>query len=645
MIARFIRWLFTASSPTPPAPIEAPRPAAATSFFSTNFGGWGNVNREADMQAALARSISVTPKDFTVYDKATGVVAMDANDYGDSAKAAYRAAFGTIPDAQLGWYASQGFIGFQVCAIIAQHWLVAKACGIPARDAIRKGYKVTVNNGDEIPPDLMDKIRLADRRFGIKKQAVEFVKMGRVFGIRVAMFKVESTDPKYYENPFNPDGVTPGSYKGIVQIDPYWLSPELSKAGASDPSAPDFYEPLYWNINGKRVHKSHLVIMRGDEVADVLKPSYQYAGVSVPQRLYERVYAAERTANETPQLAMTKRAVIFYTDTAKALANQGAFEDSLNVWRGFLDNFGVKVADKEADKIEQHDTSLSDLDAATMTQYQLVAAAANIPVTKLLGTTPKGFNASGDYEEANYHEELENIQTSDMEPLLNRHHLLLIRSEISPAAPFETSIQWEPLDSPTAKELAETNKLKAETGKVLVESGAIDGMDERTRITSDVSSGYSGLPVVVDADPHHVDAPPAPAANAAMDQAVTRAAGIIYRTPSGAFLMTCRADGSGWAFPGGKIEPGETPEAAARRESVEETGYYTPEALQPFAHKVVDGVDFTTFICDIAEPFTPALCAEHTGYTWATMENLPAPMLPGAARDVFKLIGADAYAV
>ena len=30
-----------------------------------------------------------------------------------------------------------------------------------------------------------------------------------------------------------------------------------------------------------------------------------------------------------------------------------------------------------------------------MTQYQLAASVANVPATKLLGTQPKGFNATG----------------------------------------------------------------------------------------------------------------------------------------------------------------------------------------------------------------------------------------------------------
>jgi phage-related protein (TIGR01555 family) len=326
-----------------------------------------------------------------------------------------------------------------------------------------------------------------------------------VFGIRVALFKVDSTDPDYYVKPFNPDAITPGSYRGISQIDPYWCVPELTSASASDPSALDFYEPTYWIINNQRYHKSHLVILRGPDVADILKPSYLYGGLSVPQLIYERVYAAERTANEAPQLALTKRAMVFYTDAAKALANQAQFEQRLQTWALFRDNYGVKVADKEADQIEQHDTNLSELDAVIMTQYQIVAGVANVPVTKLLGTQLKGFS-TGEGEAENYHEELESIQVNDMEPLIDRHMVCLIRSEIAPTygiAPFSVDCTWEPLDSLSSTELATINKTKAETAKIYaVDIGAIDGQEVRENIANDETSGFNGLQTLINEDPN-----------------------------------------------------------------------------------------------------------------------------------------------
>src|SRR5208283_727514 len=95
------------------------------------------------------------------------------------------------------------------------------------------------------------------------------------------------------------------------------------------------------------------------------------------------------------------------------------------------DNYGVKFVGLE-DGYERLDTSLADLDAVIMTQYQLVAAIANVPAVKLLGTSPKGFNTTGEFEEANYHEELSSIQSHDLTPLIERHHLLVIHSEIAP---------------------------------------------------------------------------------------------------------------------------------------------------------------------------------------------------------------------
>lgn len=430
----------------------------------------------------------------------------------DSMSNNYKAVFNpqtNLPLSVLNWYANQGFIGYQACAILAQHWLIDKACTVPAQDAVRKGYEISVNDGQEINPEIIDDIYNLDEEFHVTKNLIEFIKMGRLFGIRIAMFKVTSGDPDYYLKPFNIDGVEPGSYKGIVQIDPYWISPELDFESSSDPDGIDYrdhsstyFEPTWWRVNAQRIHKSHLVIMRTSEVADVLKPTYIYGGVSIPQKIYERVYAAERTANEAPLLAMTKRLNVYKMDTAKALAEEGQLMDKLEKQQILRDNYGTRVIDLE-EEVQQLDTSLADFDNVLMTQYQLVAAIANIPATKLLGTQPKGFNSSGEYEEASYHEELESLQCNHLIPLINRHHELIVKSRIMPkygVPEFNVQTVFKALDSMTAEEQAMLNKTKAETAAQLFQIGAINGEDERARIISDKHSGYNGLSEEVDID-------------------------------------------------------------------------------------------------------------------------------------------------
>lgn len=414
-------------------------------------------------------------------------VAMDSIDSTLSLKQIDR---GTLPDNLLMWYGSQSFIGYQTCAMLSQHWLIQKACNVPAREAVRKGWEVTVNDGNEVDIELVAQLRKLEKKYKLTKNMTEFVKMGRVFGIRIAMFKVESTDPKYYENPFNIDGIKPNSYKGISQIDPYWCAPELDTESAGDPSAISFYEPTYWIVAGQRIHKSHLVIFRGDEVPDILKPTYLYGGLSVPQKICERVYNAERTANEAPALAMSKRTTSLKVDMDKVVNDQESFERTLLKWINYRDNFGVKVIGIDED-IEQFDTSLADFDSVTMTQYQLVASAANVPVTKLLGTTPKGFNSTGEYEEASYHEELESIQTHDLEPLLERHYAICIRSDLKKE--FEVDITWNPLDALTENEQADINLKKSQSDQNYVNMGAIDAGMVHERLITDEKSGYNGL--------------------------------------------------------------------------------------------------------------------------------------------------------
>lgn len=423
--------------------------------------------------------------------------AMDASDGDDSAIVkGYGRGQPNMSDALTMWYASQSFIGHQLAALVSQHWLVGKACAQPALDATRNGFTVTTADGDELTTDMLNAIKRADKAYGLTKNLVQYLHMGRVFGIRICIFKVdygdESATKKAYEAPFNIDGVLPGKYLGMSQVDPYWCSPEMDSKDATEPDSMHFYEPTWWLINGQRYHRSHLAIFRNGELADILKPAYQYGGIPVPQLIMERVYGAERTANEAPLLALTKRTTVYKTDTAAALLNWGKFTTNLQRWSELWTNRGIRAIGMD-DEINQIDTSLADLDAVIMTQYQLVAASANVPATKLLGTSPKGFGASGEYEEASYHEELESLQTHILTPFIERHHMLVIKS--GNMENVSTSVSWKTLDTPTAKEAAEIDKLKAERDAVLVTCGALDGPDVRERLGSDDDGDYGGIDI------------------------------------------------------------------------------------------------------------------------------------------------------
>lgn len=106
------------------------------------------------------------------------------------------------------------------------------------------------------------------------------------------------------------------------------------------------------------------------------------------------------------------------------------------------------------------------------------------------------------------------------------------------------------------------------------------------------------------------------------------AAGILFVHGRRVLLLRRRegVDAAGcWAFPGGKVEAGETPRMAARREVWEETGIlYVGDLLE--LGRATNG--FQGFAASLGRQVIPALNEEHTGYVWAAFDDLPSPLHP-----------------
>jgi len=101
-------------------------------------------------------------------------------------------------------------------------------------------------------------------------------------------------------------------------------------------------------------------------------------------------------------------------------------------------------------------------------------------------TTPKGFNATVSTKRAAT-ERARKHQEHDLTPLIERHHLLSMLSEGKERSrrPFPGVDRCADSEG-----TAETNLHQAQTGVQLVQSGAIQAEDERTRVSKDPDSGY-----------------------------------------------------------------------------------------------------------------------------------------------------------
>ena len=237
-----------------------------------------------------------------------------------------------LPEEMLPFF-TEYFIGYQACALLAQNAYIKKICEIPAQDAISVDYKLHYRYDDADKDDTTDKAQEqqllaemkldSDKNYGIKDVCKRANINKKIFGqcIVIPTFSVDMD----MEKPYNPKVIKKGTYTGMQIVEPFWVTYDLTLDQVSRPDKKGFYEPEYYHVNGgKKIHKSWIRKLVNGTVSDILKPTYYYGGIPVPQQVFSRVFCAEKVANEAPKLALSKRLLVVDGNINNIIANIGS---------------------------------------------------------------------------------------------------------------------------------------------------------------------------------------------------------------------------------------------------------------------------------------------------------------------------------
>lgn len=407
-----------------------------------------------------------------------------------------------LPEEMLPFF-THTFIGWQACALLYENAYIKKACEIPARDAVAVDYELQYENkdGDGDGDDKTDKQKEQEILNRLKKKTDKEMLMKnlvrdadifrKVYGqiLAVPTFNVDMK--KAMEKPYDPSKVKKGTYTGMTLVQPFWVTYQMSIDGVSNPQMAGYYEPEYYVINATtKIHKSWVIKLITGVCPDILKPVYYYGGIPLTQQIFERVYCAEKTANEAPKLALTKRLLIVDGNVQNLAANPAEAYQALESVLNVRDNMGVMVKNP-GDQVQQIDTALTDMDALIMTQFQLVAAIAEMPVTKLMKTQLKGLANSGDYEMKDYAQTLVEIQENIFNRILERHYQMLSMSEFGKDLGLQ--VVWNPIDTPTELEMAQIESQQAQTDSTYIASGVVGAEEVREGLRANKDSRYHNL--------------------------------------------------------------------------------------------------------------------------------------------------------
>lgn len=102
-----------------------------------------------------------------------------------------------------------------------------------------------------------------------------------------------------------------------------------------------------------------------------------------------------------------------------------------------------------------------------------------------------------------------------------------------------------------------------------------------------------------------------------------QAAGVGFIS-DGAMLLLQYPDGT-WTWPGGQLKAGETPEEAARREVLEETGFLYDGTLKLVSDQpptAENPTRYFLYVVSISSRFDVVLSTEHTAHRWVPIVDL-----------------------
>lgn len=104
------------------------------------------------------------------------------------------------------------------------------------------------------------------------------------------------------------------------------------------------------------------------------------------------------------------------------------------------------------------------------------------------------------------------------------------------------------------------------------------------------------------------------------------AAGLILQAPDRSILLLRRSplvnNPGYWNLPGGRVDPGETPEQAAVRETFEEAGIqvFSVEPYDVVVRRDKPHKQYHVFLAR-GQKVTPTLNAESDGWTWVSLQE------------------------
>lgn len=342
-------------------------------------------------------------------------------------------------------------------SLYRSHWIVRKVIDTVPEDMVKNWINITT----QLEPEQIKRFDKLQRTTRVQRDILQGLKWGRLYGGAAAVIIIDGHED-ILDQPLDYDMIMPGSFKGLI-IGDRWSGITPGERLIEDVSSPDFGLPEYyeWNTDNftVRVHHSRILRFIGRELPYIEKCTEVGWGASEVEIVFDELKKRDNTSWNIAQLIfLANLRVLKMADLGETLAlgdeqSQKDLYNTVQAQNWLMSNMGMYILNQD-DGFETHQYTFSGLNDIYESFMLDVAGAAEIPVTKLFGRSPAGFNATGESDSKNYYETVEQKQIAQLDPVLDKLLPIMFMSEFG-AVPDDLDYDYNPIGTPSESELSD----------------------------------------------------------------------------------------------------------------------------------------------------------------------------------------------
>lgn len=347
-------------------------------------------------------------------------------------------------------------------------WIVRKIVDVFPSDMVKNWIKFN----SSLDPEKISKINSVIRKTKTKEKIKEGLRWARLYGGAAGLILIDGDED--LSEPLDYDTIMLDDYKGLLIFDRWnGIYPDIELE--DDISDEEYGYPKYYSISLSeannnlmlsynkqdlvKVHHSRIVRFNGRDLPLWERQAEMFWGESEIEIVFEELKKRDNTsANIASLIFLANIRVLKMNDLGQLLgaSTQKAQENLYKVLQAqnqLMSNMGIYVMDKDDDfGSEQYSFGgLNDIYESFMLD---IAGACEMPVTKLFGREPTGFNSTGESDLTQYYDTLEEKQETYLQPIIDKLLPIIFMSTLG-AIPEDLDWEFNPCMNANSKDLAD----------------------------------------------------------------------------------------------------------------------------------------------------------------------------------------------